>query len=393
MIYLDNNATTRIDADVLNAMMPYFIESYGNASSTQHRLGRQSNEAIQLARQQIARALTIQDPNELIFTSGATEAINIAMKGVAARYHAVGNHIITCQTEHKAVLETCAQLEKEGCRVTYLPALANGQIDLSQLREAITPQTILISLMAANNETGVLHPIADIAKICQEHGILFFCDATQYIGKQNVLDLAQIPIDLLCVSAHKFHGPKGVGALYIRRRRSKPIQIEPLIVGGNQEGALRGGTYNVPAIVGFGAAIERIQPNEWKTVATLRDYLETSLIESVPHLFVNGASAPRLSNTSNLTIKHVLAAELISRLPDIAFSTGSACVVGSAAPSHVLIAMGLSEDMARCSIRLSLSKYTTREEIDEVAKQIAHAVKKIREQSPVWMLFEKGLID
>ncbi|PVH24613.1 cysteine desulfurase family protein [Sphingobacterium corticibacter] len=393
MIYLDNNATTRIDEHVLNAMMPYFRESYGNASSTQHRLGRQSNEAIQLARQQIARALKIQDPNELIFTSGATEAINIALKGVATRYHSIGNHIITCQTEHKAVLETCAQLEKEGCRVTYLPVLANGQIDLAQLREAITPETILISLMTANNETGVLHPIADIAQICQQHGILFFCDATQYIGKQNALDLAQIPVDLLCLSAHKFHGPKGVGALYIRRRKSKPIQIEPLIVGGNQEGALRGGTYNVPAIVGFGAALEHLQAEEWKTVATLRDYLETSLLESIPHISINGADAPRLSNTSNLTIKHVLATELISRLPDIAFSTGSACVVGSAAPSHVLIAMGLSEDMARCSIRLSLSKYTTREEIAEVAKQIANAVKKIRAQSPVWMLFEKGLID
>lgn len=392
MIYLDNNATTRLDEDVLAAMMPYLTESYGNASSTQHRLGRASHEAINQARQTICNTLHIKDPNELFFTSGATEAINMAIKGVATRYRSVGNHIITCATEHKAVLETCSQLEKNGYQVTYLPVHPNGQIDTEQLAHEITKQTILVSIMAANNETGVIQPLAEIARICEQRGVLFFCDATQYIGKHDPLDLSRLPVDLLCLSAHKFHGPKGVGALYVRRK-SKPTQIEPLIVGGNQEGAQRGGTYNVPYLVGFGSAIEATLKHDWKKLEAIRTYLETSLLESIPHISINGLDAPRLGNTCNLTIKHVLAAELISRLPDIALSTGSACVVGSREPSHVLIAMGLSEELARCTIRLSLSKYTTPEDIDTTVKQMTQAVKKLREQSPVWMMFEKGLID
>ncbi|MFD2743994.1 MULTISPECIES: cysteine desulfurase family protein [Sphingobacterium] len=393
MIYLDNNATTRINDDVLAAMLPYFSESYGNASSIQHRFGRNASEAIARARQQISKALCIQNADELIFTSGATEAINLAIKGVVARYSAIGNHIITCQTEHKAVLETCLQMESKGSRLTYLPVLDNGQIDTDQLARAITPETILVCIMAANNETGVVHPIAEIAKICQQNGVLFFCDATQYIGKQHALDLAQIPIDMLCLSAHKFHGPKGIGALYIRRHKNKPTQIEPLIVGGNQEGALRGGTYNVPAIVGFGEAIQRMDTDEWKEIAKLRDHFENAIVARIPHIFINGANAPRLANTINLSIKHVPAAELIGRLPEIVFSTGSACVTGSRAPSHVLIAMGLSEELARCTLRISISKYTTLEELDITVNQLTEAVSKVREQSPIWMLFKQGLID
>ncbi|MCL7986463.1 cysteine desulfurase [Sphingobacterium sp. lm-10] len=392
MIYLDNNATTRVDEDVLAAMLPYFAEAYGNASSVQHRLGRTAQEAIQQARKIICNALSIQNPDELIFTSGATEAINMAIKGIVARYRSIGSHVITCKTEHKAVLETCAQIEKEGSKVTYLSVLPNGQIDLTQLAQEITKETILVSIMAANNETGVVQPIAEIARICQQRGVLFFCDATQYIGKHGALNLAQTPIDLLCLSAHKFHGPKGIGALYIRRK-SKPIQVAPLIVGGNQEGAQRGGTYNVPAIVGFGAAMHEVQKQDWKKIAALRDYMETSLMAVIPHAAINGLHSPRIGNTSSLTIRHVLAAELMNRLPDVAFSTGSACVVGSREPSHVLLAMGLSEDLARCTIRLSLSKYTSQKDIDDVVKQIAYAVEKLREQSPVWVLFEKGLLD
>lgn len=392
MVYLDNNATTRLDDAVLQAMLPFLKDEYGNASSTQHRMGRKANEAIQKARMQIAQSLSASDPSEIFFTSGATEAINWAVKGVAERYTSLGNHIITSQTEHPAVLQTCAQLQKKGFNITYLPVNQDGLINLEHLKSAITDKTILICLMAANNETGIINPITAVANICKERNVLFFCDATQYIGKTDQLNLQEIPIDLLCISAHKFHGPKGIGALYIRKKR-QPIQLETLIAGGQQENGFRGGTYPVHNLVGMGEAIARSAETDWQTVADKRDYLERQLAKKLKHVAINGEQQDRLCNTSSITIKHVLSSELMSQIPDIAISSGSACATGTRDPSHVLLAMGLSPDDAKCTIRISLSKYTTDGEIEQTIEAIVAAVHKIRSNSPTWMLFEKGLLD
>ena len=371
-------------------MLPYLKDHYGNASSTQHKAGRDASHAIEYARQQVCDAIGA-DTKELIFTSGATEAINMVLKGVASRYSSKGKHIITYQTEHKGVLTTCAQLEKQGFQISYLPVGQDGNISLKLLEETITAQTILVCAMLANNETGVIHPIADIAQLCAQKDTLLFCDATQYIGKEDFIDLRKIPIDMLCMSAHKFHGPKGIGALYVRRKR-KPIQIEPLIIGGQQENRQRGGTYNVPNIVGFGNAVSIAKDMSKESVRDLRDYLEDELSNRLEGIKINGKQAKRLSNTSNITIKHVRANELMNRLPDIALSSGSACVTGSRDPSHVLTAMGIPDEDALCSVRISLSRFTTQEEINQAIDQICAAVKKIRSDSPVWQMYKDGLL-
>lgn len=388
LCYFDNNATTQIDEHVLQEMLPYLRESYGNASSLHHQLGRQANHAVEEARQRVAALLNVQT-KEIIFTSGATESINTVIRGVAQRYRSKGKHIITSQTEHPAVLSACQAAEKnQEAQVTYLAVNSVGEIDLKEFERAIRPDTILVSIMAANNETGVLHPIHEIASICQQHGVLFFCDATQWVGKLP-LDLAEVPIDLLCLSAHKIHGPKGVGALFIRRR-STPIQIPALMTGGQQEQGLRGGTYAVHQIVGLGAAAERVHEHTYSS--TLRDYFENKIQAQINDIDIHCPHAPRLPNTSNIHFKHVPAAELMTKLPSIAVSTGSACVSGNRDPSHVLTAMGLESQEALCTLRFSFSQYTTEQEIDQAIPKIRTAVERIRLQSPIWQMYQEGLI-
>lgn len=390
MIYLDNNATTRMSDQVLEEMLPFLREDYGNASSIQHKLGRRAHQAVEQARERVAQALKV-DTKEIFFTSGATEAINTVLKGVYQRYQAKGRHIITSPAEHKAVLTVCEQLRGEGAEVTYLSVNAQGLIDTDELKRSIREDTVLVCLMAANNETGVLAPLRDIAAICRQKDVLFFCDATQYIGKLGI-DLSQEPIDMLCLSAHKFHGPKGIGALYVRRK-SKPTQIASLIQGGKQEHGFRGGTYAVAPIVGLGAALKDIEQNDAEYVRELRDQFEQLVMQEIAETKVHGSEAPRLYNTSNILFKHVRGAELMTKLPDVAISSGSACVSGDRDPSHVLKAMGISDEDALCSLRFSFSKYNTREEVVEVVAKLKAAVEKLRAESPVWKMYKAGLLD
>lgn len=386
LIYLDNNATTRIMDDVWNTMVPYFIHNYANASSVYHSMGREANAAIEKARMQVAQALNCQT-KEIFFNSGATESINTVIKGIFKNYQSKGKHIITVRTEHKAVLTTIQDLERQGAVVTYLEVDHSGKIDLILLEDHITPETILVCIMAANNETGYIHPIKEIAAICNRKDCLYFCDATQYIGKIP-LDLAQTPIDILCLSAHKLHGPKGIGALFIRRK-SKPIQVSPLIVGGGQEHGFRAGTYNVPNIVGLGATIINIPHDD--TIMQLRNNLESAL-STLPEVYIHAKEVSRLPNTTSICFRHILASELMTHCPQLALSSGSACVSGTRDPSHVLLAMGVSKEDALATVRFSLSRLTTTEEIAATISLITEALIKIRQNSPIWQLFQAGLI-
>lgn len=390
LIYLDNNATTPLDRRVLEAMMPFLTTDFANASSITHRAGRAAAVAVEHAREQIA-GLIGAAPNEITFTSGATEAINMVLKGVFERYQSKGQHMITCVTEHKAVLDTFAYLEKKGAQVTYLPVGTDGLLDLSALDAAIRPDTVLVALMFANNETGVIHPIPQIAEITARHGVLFFCDATQAVGKIPV-DVGETGPDLLCMSAHKLYGPKGIGALYVRRRR-KRIQTGVLLHGGRQENGLRAGTLNVPGIVGFGAAAAiaaREIDAEAQRLSVLRDRLESSLCK-LPLVTVNGQQSPRLPHVTNLLFRHLKADQLMVAIPDVAVASGSACVSGTRDPSHVLKAMGLSDSDAHASIRFSLGRFTTDEEIETTIERVTLAVNDLRAASPVWQLHTAGM--
>lgn len=390
-IYLDNNATTMVDPFVLDEMIPYFTSTYGNASSTNHVFGKKASAAVQKAREKVANLLEAKD-DEIMFTSGATESINLAIKGIYTRYGSIGNHIISCVTEHKSVLDVLRFLEKKGAKVTYLPVNRDGNIDLEDLRKAITDKTILISLMFANNETGVIHPVEEIARIAQENNVLFFCDATQAIGKMPV-SVEKLAIDVMALSAHKIYGPKGVGALYVRKK-SKKIQFEPLIHGGGQEKGLRGGTYNVPGIVGLGTACTIANENlnqERKRLKKLRNYLETALL-NLEETFVNGRGADRLPNVSNIAVRFIKGEQLMASLKNVAMSSGSACATGSLDPSHVLMAMGLDKEDAHSSLRFSLGRFNTEAEIDLVIDMLNQKIKKLRAESPAWELYKKGLI-
>lgn len=391
-IYLDNNATTQVDPRVLQEMMPYFTENFGNASSTNHKFGQIAAEAVQTARLRVADLIGATD-REITFTSGATESINIAIKGVYNRYQSIGKHIITCQTEHKAVLDVCRSLEKQGAEVTYLAVDSQGNIDLQDLKNAIRKDTVLIALMYANNETGVIHPIKDIASIASENKVLFFCDATQAVGKVPI-SLKNAGIDMMAFSAHKIYGPKGVGALYVKRK-TKRIQLEPLMMGGGQENGLRGGTLNVPGIVGMGAAAllcKQTMLEESKRQETLRDYLQESLLK-LEATAVNRLTDNRLSHVTNITFRFLKAEHIMVSLGNIALASGSACSTGSLDPSHVLLAMGLSRDDAHASLRFSLGRFNTKEEIDQTITLVSKKVKELREESPAWQLFKSGLID
>lgn len=364
-IYLDYNATTPVDAKVLVQMLPYFSEIYGNAASKTHSMGWEAEGAVDKARQQVASFLHCEK-EEIIFTSGSTESCNLAIKGVFEKYKAKGDHIITVSTEHKAVLDTCASLEKKGARVTYLGVDPEGMIDLAQLKEAITDKTILVCVMAANNETGVLQPLEEISKIVHAGNTLLFCDATQAAGKMKV-DVNEMGVDLLCISAHKFYGPKGIGALYVRRKDPRVI-LQAQMDGGGHERGLRSGTLNVPGIVGLGKACEIAANELWDVntkISTFRAKLEHYLLD-IEGVRINGNTRTRLYNTASICFSGTKADSILSKINSrICVATGSACTSALAQPSHVLKAMGLSNEDAYSSVRFSLGKYTTEEEIEE----------------------------
>ena len=375
-IYLDYNATTPVDERVLAQIVPFFTEHYGNASSKGHPFGWAAEEAVEQGRETVAGCMGAE-ASEIVFTSGATEAINAAMKGVAGAYARKGRHLVTLQTEHKAVLDTCRALERQGFTVTYLPVHPNGLLDFDALDAALTDETILVSVMWANNETGVLQPIPEIAERVRERGILFMTDATQAVGK---IPVSVAHADLLVCSGHKVYGPKGVGALYVRRR-SPRVRLLPLLDGGGQERGARGGTLNVPGIVGMGAALKLAQA-EMNRDATrlqrLRDHLETALIDRLPAVRINGREAPRLPQTANVTFGGTEAAKLLVALRDVAVSSGSACTSGSNKPSHVLRAMSLPDEDALAALRFSLGRFTTADEIDYAIDHIVAAVEALR---------------
>jgi cysteine desulfurase len=392
-IYLDFNATSPCDPRVVDEMLPYFYERAGNAASRNHPFGWEAEEAVSTARHQIADLLQVED-REIIFTSGATEGDNLALKGVFEMYRRKGNHIITVETEHKAVLDSCLQIEKRGGEVTYLPVNQYGLIDLAALKAAIRPDTILVAIMWANNETGVLQPMEEIGKICAEKGVLFFSDATQAVGKIPTHP-KEVGIHIMAFTAHKFYGPKGIGALYVNRRRPR-VKLTAQIDGGGHEEGMRSGTLNVPGIVGFGkaAAIAKAEMlTEAARLKNLRDKLEKALSEEIEACVINGNTKQRLPQTCNLSFQHVDSEALLMTFnQNIAVSTGSACTSASMDPSHVLTAMGLADDMAKSSVRFSLGRFTTEEEIDFTIEKVKAGVQKLRALSPVWEMYKEGLI-
>ncbi len=391
MIYMDNHATTPMDPRVFEAMRPYFMEKFGNAASRNHRFGWEAEEAVEKARQQIADLIGAS-PKEIIFTSGATESDNLALKGVAEMYAEKGNHIITVVTEHKAVLDTTKKLEKHGCRITYLPVGKDGLIDLDMLRDAITDKTILISVMYANNEIGVIQPIREIGRIARERGVLFHTDAVQALGKVPI-DVNADNIDLASLTAHKIYGPKGVGALYVRRKNPR-VQLTAQMDGGGHERGMRSGTLNVPGIVGFGEACaiaRREMAEESARLARLRDRLMNRLLAELDDVYVNGSLEHRLPNNLNMSFAYVEGESLLMGINDIAVSSGSACTSATLEPSYVLKALGAGADLAHSSIRFGLGRFNTEEEVDYVAGRVIETVKRLRELSPLYELVKEGV--
>lgn len=372
-IYLDYNATTPVDKRVLETMLPYFTEKFGNASSRTHAFGWVAEDAVKTAREQVAQLINCL-AQEIIFTSGATEAINLAIKGVWENYQTKGKHIITVKTEHKAVLDTCKSIERKGAEITYLSVDREGLIDLEELKNALTPQTILVAIMYANNETGVIQPIKQIADLIHANNSIFLCDATQAVGKINC-DVEDDHIDLMCLSSHKFYGPKGTGALYVRRKNPR-VTLYPQIDGGGHERGLRSGTLNVTGIVGLGKACEIAQQEMWDDsirISKLRTKLEQHLCD-LENVFINGSTKHRLFNVTNITFQGVRSETLINKNPNIALAMGSACTSAIAEPSHVLKAMGMSDEDSYSSVRFSLGKYTTEAEINEVIEIVSRVI-------------------
>lgn len=390
-IYLDNNATTPMDPRVLEAMIPYFTEHFGNAASRNHSFGWQAEEAVDYAREQVAKLIGA-DPKEIIFTSGATEGDNLGIKGVFEMYASKGNHIITCTTEHKAVLDTCKHIERQGGEVTYLEVNPEGLIDLKQLEAAIKPTTILIAIMYANNEIGVIQPVKEISAIARKHGVLFFTDGTQAVGKIPV-DVNKDGIDIMAFTGHKMYGPKGVGALYVRRKNPR-VKVTAQMDGGGHERGMRSGTLNVPGIVGFGKACElaRLEMAEDAArLSKLRDKLENALMQ-LEEAYVNGSREHRLPHVSNISFKYVEGEGLMMGFnKNIALSSGSACTSASLEPSYVLKALGLGDDLAHSSLRFGLGRFTTEEQIDYTIKAVSDTVIKLREMSPLWEMFKEGI--
>jgi len=390
-IYMDNHATTPVDPRVLDTMLPYFTGKFGNAASRNHSFGWSAEEAVENARAQIA-SLINATPKEIIITSGATESDNLMIKGVAEMYREKGNHIITQAIEHKAVLDTCKRLEKYGYEVTYLPVQRDGRVNLDDLRKAITPKTILITIMYANNEIGIINPIAEIGKIAKEHGVFFAVDGVQAVGKIPV-DVQKDNIDLLAISGHKIYGPKGVGALYVRRRNPR-VQISAIIDGGGHERGMRSGTLNVTGIVGLGKACEICQkemPEESVRMRGLRDRLKDGLLNRLDEVYINGSMEHRLPNNLNMSFAYVEGESLLMGINDVAVSSGSACTSATLEPSYVLKALGVGEDLAHTSIRFGLGRFNTEEEVDDVAARVIETVRKLRELSPLYEMAKEGI--
>jgi cysteine desulfurase len=390
-IYMDYHATTPMDPRVFAAMKPYFMETFGNSASRNHSFGWEAEEAVEKSRKQIADLIGAT-PKEIVFTSGATESNNLALKGVAEMYAEKGNHIITAATEHKAVLDTCKRLEKHGIRVTYLPVQANGLVDLDMLKEAITDKTILVSIMYANNEIGVLQNMTEIGKIAKAKGVLVHSDATQAVGKVPV-NVIKDNIDLMSMSGHKIYGPKGVGALYVRRKGPR-VQITAQMDGGGHERGMRSGTLNVPGIVGLGEACALCQAEmteESKRMAYLRDKLRSKLESQLDEVYVNGTMEHRVPNNLNISFAYVEGESLLMGINDIAVSSGSACTSATLEPSYVLKALGAGDDLAHSSIRFGLGRFNTEEEVDYVADKVIDVVKKLRELSPLYEMAKEGV--
>jgi len=390
-IYFDYQATTPVDQRVLDAMLPYFTSAYGNAASRSHAFGWKAEEAVDQSREQIASILNASS-KEVVFTSGSTEAINLAMKGVGEMYGSKGKHIITCLAEHKAVLDTAKHMEKEGFEVTYLVPDDNGAVTAQQVADAIREDTILVTIMWANNEVGTVNPIREIGAACRERGVLFFTDGTQAVGKLPV-DVEADNIDLLCFSGHKLYGPKGVGALYVRRRKPR-VRLVAQMDGGGHERGMRSGTLNVPGIVGLGAACAVAEQDLEKDMAhsiAMRERFEEKIFGALDHVAINGDEHSRLPGCSNLSFAYVEGESLIMGFKDLAVSSGSACTSASLEPSHVLQSMGVGDELAHSSIRFGFGRLTTPEEIDFAAEQVITAVRKLRELSPLYEMVQEGI--
>jgi cysteine desulfurase len=390
-IYMDNHATTQMDERVLDEMVPYFIEKFGNAASRNHEFGWVAEQAVDQARERIAKLIGATS-KEIIFTSGATESDNLAIKGVAQMYREKGNHIITQVTEHKAVLDTCKRLEKDGYRVTYLPVQKDGRIDMEDLKRAMDDKTILVSIMAANNEIGVLQPIREIGALCHEKGVLFHTDAVQAIGKVP-FNVIQDNVDLASITAHKIYGPKGVGALYVRRKNPR-VQIQAQIDGGGHERGMRSGTLNVPGIVGLGKACEILNQEREQEAAyliSLRDRLKDKIFAELDEVYINGSWEHRLPGNLNISFAFVEGESLLMGINDIAVSSGSACTSATLEPSFVLKALGAGDDLAHSSIRFGFGRFNTVEEVDYVAAKLIDVVKRLRELSPLYEMHKEGI--
>jgi cysteine desulfurase len=391
-IYMDNHATTPIDPRVLDAFLPYFTEKFGNAASRNHGFGWVAEEGVDKARNQIA-ALINAKSKEIIFTSGATESDNLAIKGVVEFYKDKGNHVITCVTEHKAVLDSCKALERAGkATVTYLPVDKYGMVNPDDVRNAITDKTVLITIMAANNEVGTIHPIAEIGRLAKDKGVLFHCDATQGVGKIP-MDVEKSGIDLLSASAHKIYGPKGVGILYVRSKGPR-VRLTPIIDGGGHERGLRSGTLNVPGIVGFGAACEiagQEMEQESERLRNLRDKLQADLFERLDEVYLNGHPTERLPGNLNVSFAYVEGESLLMGIKDVAVSSGSACTSATLEPSYVIRALGTDEELAHSSIRFGIGRFNTEEEVDFVAQRVTNEVRRLRDMSPLYEMAKEGI--
>ena len=390
-IYMDNHATTPVDPRVLEEMLPYFTDKFGNAASRNHPFGWAAEAAVETSRERIAK-LVGATTKEIIFTSGATESDNLAIKGVAEMYREKGNHIITAVTEHKAVLDTCKRLEKYGYRVTYLPVQKDGLIDLDDLKRAIDDKTILVTIMAANNEIGVLQPWREIGKLCREKGVLYHSDAVQAVGKVPI-DVNKDNIDLMSTTAHKIYGPKGVGALYVRRKNPR-VQVSPIIDGGGHERGMRSGTLNVPGIAGLGKACA-IATEEMATesckMAGLRNRLRDKIMGRLDEVFINGSMEHRLPGNLNISFAYVEGESLLMGINDVAVSSGSACTSATLEPSYVLKALGTGDDLAHSSIRFGIGRFNTEAEVDYVADRVCETVERLRELSPLYEMAKEGV--
>lgn len=390
-IYMDNHSTTPCDPRVVEAMLPFFTEKFGNAASRNHTFGWEAEEAVDLARKQIAKIIHA-DAKEIVFTSGATESDNLALKGVVEMYREKGDHIITTSTEHRAVIDPAKALEKKGVKVTYLPVDKTGMVSPDDVRNAITEKTVLISIMLANNEIGTIHPIKEIGRIAKEKGILFHCDATQGVGKMPV-NVQEMGIDLMSFTGHKIYGPKGIGALYVRRKAPR-VRIEPMIHGGGHERGMRSGTLPVPLIVGFGKAVELCEQEmatESVRIAKLRDRLQEGIMGAMEEVYLNGHPTERLVGNLNISFAYVEGEALLMGVKEIALSSGSACTSATLEPSYVLRALGVGSDLAHSSIRFGLGRFTTAEEVEYTIDRMIQAVNHLREMSPLYEMAKEGV--